>query len=82
MSEVVWIEEIADGSGYWAKVQESERFPDGRATQVHGWRSMHDAHSLEALDLVLIVWGLHRQGPIHKDEDGRIYVTIAPSAEA
>ncbi|MEV8172163.1 hypothetical protein [Microbacterium sp. NPDC077486] len=70
------MEPIADGSGHWVKVRDSETFPNGKAAKLPTWRSMTDAESLEALDLTLGSWGLHRTGSLHKGDDGRLYVTI------
>ncbi|MFB7251727.1 hypothetical protein [Microbacterium sp. NPDC056234] len=77
MMDVVWVAPMADKSGYWLSLDSSERYPNGKRVKLHGWRSMDDAESLEALDAVLGTWGIQRQGPVHADASGRVYVTIA-----
>lgn len=77
MVDIVWIEPMADRTGYWLSLDSSESYPDGKRVELHGWRSIDDAESLAALDAVLGTWGIKRQGPIHNDGQGRAYVTIA-----
>ncbi len=79
MVESVWVERMWDNSGFWLKVGTSERFPNGKAVELHRWRSAEDAGSLDELDLVLGSWGIRRQGPVHENADGKIYVTVARS---
>lgn len=79
MVELVWVERMLDKSGWWLKVRESERFPNGKAIELHRWTSLHDSDSLEELDLALGSWGLTRNGSLHEDPDGKKYVTVAPS---
>jgi hypothetical protein len=80
MVDLVWIEPIEGGNGWWLKVEESDRFPNGKALELHKWRSMHDPDSIEELDLVLGSWGLERNGILYEGDDGKRYVPIAPSA--
>lgn len=80
MVELVWVEQMWDKSGWWLRLRDSERYPNGKAVELHRWKSLHDADSLEELDSMLGMWGLTRKGILHEDAGGKKYVTVAPSA--
>ncbi len=77
---IVWIEHMWDRSGYWLKLDASERYPEGKSIALHEWRSIHDGASLAEVARVLGTWGLKYDGIGFQDESGKQYITISPSA--